>query len=279
LDDASLDHFYRTTYQTMYARAPVLETYFSNQTGYGERVLALYQAELPGGGKVLEVGCGAGGGLAAFQRRGYSVAGCELSRELIEFGQGQGVEHLWHGTIDEAPSALRSMRFDLVMLHHVFEHVQSPRATLESLAERLAPGGRVLTIVPDITRIDRFANPNGDALRFLHVAHKFNYTTACLEQVAAEAGLAARAVEPPPHLKTVWSEMPELWVEFQPAAAGSRPPALPPDGGQRVLGHLKQTEERFLAGEFTPPNKPEFASRPERSIWKWLRRRPFRRAA
>src|SRR5687767_7285263 len=31
LDDASLDHFYRTTYQTMYARAPQLESYFARQ--------------------------------------------------------------------------------------------------------------------------------------------------------------------------------------------------------------------------------------------------------
>jgi SAM-dependent methyltransferase len=41
-------------------------------------------------------------------------------------------------------------RFDLVMLHHSFEHVPDPAATLDEVAAVLAPGGRVLVRMPTV---------------------------------------------------------------------------------------------------------------------------------
>jgi SAM-dependent methyltransferase len=268
LDDASLDEFYRTTYQTMYARAPQLELYFGHQMTYGERVAARYEHDLLPDSNILEVGCGAGGGLTVFQRRGFHVAGCELSRELVEFGRSKGVDQLWHGTIDEMPESLASCRWDLIYLHHVFEHVQSPRATLASLAKRLTPQGRVLTIVPDILRVEQFSNPGGDILKFLHVAHKFNYTADGLRRVGAKVGLTAAAVEPPANLKTAWSEMPELWMEFR---ASEEPISLPEtdqSSGTRILQYLHDTEQRFLADEFAQlsnVDRPNLDQRGKRS--------------
>jgi SAM-dependent methyltransferase len=291
LDDTSLDHFYRTTYQTMYARAPRLEQYFVNQFGYGERVYSLYEERLPRGASVLEVGCGAGGGLAAFQERGYRVVGCELSRDLVDFGTRLGVTDLCHGTTQELPQQLTSRRFDLIYLHHVFEHVQSPAQTLSELGELLAPQGRILVIVPDITRIDAFPNPAGDALRFLHVAHKYNFTPRCLEIVAAQVGLHAAAVMPPGRLTTVWSEMPELWMEFNRSANGVTQSDAR-DIGVDVLGYLLETERRFLAHELpaieacvpSAQRRPRLLQdRSSRStasrLWNWIRGRNQRRAA
>lgn len=290
LDDRSLDDFYRTTYQTMYARALELESYFGNQTGYGVRIRALYENELPDRASVLEVGCGAGGSLVAFRDRGHFVAGCELSRDLIEFGRSKGVPNLWHGAIDEMPAALAGQRWDLIYLHHVFEHVQAPAETLRSLSRVLAPTGRILTIVPDVTRIDQFANPDGDALKFLHVAHKFNFTVPCLEAVGYAAALAAKAATPPPELKTAWSEMPELWMEFRRPTAELSPPSLPPGEGDRVLAYLLNTERRHQEGYRAPcptapvgpinapPSHRTRTRRPVKQLWNWLRRRSDRAA-
>jgi SAM-dependent methyltransferase len=295
LDDSSLDHFYRSTYQTMYARASRVDRYFANQLTYGARTLALYEPELPSPSNVLEIGCGAGGGLAAFNKRGHRVAGCDLSRDLVEFGVKQGLDRLWHGTIDDMPTPLRSQRWDLIFLHHVFEHVQYPSRTLEALSRWLAPTGRVLVIVPDILRVDQFPNPAGDILAFLHVAHKFNYTIPGLEMIARQVGLAAAPRIPPSGIKTAWSKMPELWMEFRRPVAALGGPGPVESHGQRVLDYLLETERRFLAGDFSrpgaaggppasdqfPPRRPLKSAVRKHLMWlpNWLRRRGSNRAA
>jgi hypothetical protein len=169
--------------------------------------------------------------------------------------------------------------------------VQSPAASLRSLSRLLAPGGRILTIVPDMTRIDQFTNPNGDALTFFHVAHKFNYTVSCLEVVGHAVGLAAAQATPPPELKTAWSEMPELWMEFR-QSAGEPPTARLPRGeGERILNYLLNTERRHAAGFRAPPStvidnptnpsQPTDRARsrkPAKRLWNWLRRHSDRAA-
>ena len=278
LDDASLDAFYREIYQAMYARAPQLDAYFANQFTYGARIAALYEHERRTPERILEVGCGAGGGLAAFQDRGHFVAGCDLSRDLVSFGTEKGLRRLWHGSIEDMPSELQSERWNVIFLHHVFEHVQSPTRTLRSLSDLLAPDGCILTIVPDILRVDRFPNPAGDALKFFHVAHKFNYTAECLEIIASQAGLTAAARVPPGHLKTAWSEMPELWMEFRRSGVASPPPYARTSCGEGVVSYLLETERRFLAGDFQKTfesrnrreRPPESKPRRLRRLWKWV---------
>ena len=132
LDSASLDAFYRETYLALYGWAPVMEDYFARQFSYGERVLALYDRELPANASVLEVGCGAGGALSIFQSRGFRVAGCDLGSDLINYGTIQGVGNLWNGTLHEAPKEVANQRYDLIYLHHVFEHMASPAETLHA---------------------------------------------------------------------------------------------------------------------------------------------------
>jgi SAM-dependent methyltransferase len=289
LDDASLDQFYRNDYQTMYARVPQPTAYFDRQRTYGARIFAHYQHSLPPNANVLELGCGCGGGLATFQERGYRVAGCELDLDLISFGSARGLPDLWHGSVAEMPPALADRRWNLIFLHHVFEHVSSPLELIQSLARLTAPGGRILAIVPDPSRIDRFSNPGGDLLRFLHVAHKFNYTTAGLLAVAARAGMNAVAVNPPRDLETAWSEMPELWMEFCPASAPAE--SIAPFGmGHAMLAYLQETERRFLSGsminQFPCQQRaaaPDYNSvglgrRRLSRLWKWLRRRPTQAA-
>jgi SAM-dependent methyltransferase len=248
LDENSLSDFYRNMYLDLYAWTPKLPDYFLNQQGYGRRIFAGYQEQLPSSARVLEVGCGAAGGLAAFQEQGCTVGGCELSQSQIAFGQRRGVDNLWLGTVHEMPDRLRSWQWDLIYLHHVFEHLQSPSESLQELGKLLAPNGRILVIVPDITRVDSFPNPAGDILRFLHVAHKFNYTPECLIQVAKRQNLSATVHEPPTGLTTAWSTMPELWMEFSlgPAAESSDKPGRT---GEDVLTYLKKTEAMFQAGQ------------------------------
>jgi SAM-dependent methyltransferase len=92
----------------------------------------------------------------------------DVSNDYIKFWRGwipeseQAVHHLpgsWHG------------RFDLVTAHFVLEHVVNPIETLKSLADLLAPGGKLFFTVPD-----SLAN-TGD---FLVVDHLNHFSTSSL---------------------------------------------------------------------------------------------------
>ena len=65
---------------------------------------------------------------------------------------------------------------DLIYLNHVFEHMNDPLGFLQDCRSRLADGGRIVIVVPDVSRIDSFTVPAGDLIQFLHIAHKYNFS-------------------------------------------------------------------------------------------------------
>lgn len=250
-DEQSLNRFYRDFYQDMYGRSRDLAHLFDYQClHYGERIAALYASGLDADSNVLEVGCGTGGATRAFRDRGCFVAGCDLSQPLIEYGTSRGLSNLWNGTIETAPSSVAHKKYDLIYLFHVLEHVAEPVQTLRDLAAWLKPDGRILAVVPNLAGIDAHRNPAGNALIFLHVAHKYNYTAAGLATVAAQAGCGARRIAVPRHDQPVQDarDLAELWMEFSPGEH-QRPEALPDDSGDRMLRYLLDTEQAFLAGK------------------------------
>jgi SAM-dependent methyltransferase len=248
LDRPSLDHFYSRLYQVMYARATDLPAYFERQRAYGQKLLETYIGTLAPGAAVLEIGCGAGGGLSVFQHAGYPTAGCDYSRELVDYGASRGVPNLAVGGLHEGVGFPGGSPPALIYLHHVFEHVIDPLDVLHGIKERLAPGGKALLIVPDISRVDRFANPAGDVMQFLHVAHKYNYSLGGLQRLAVRAGLSARRITPSSPIQTAWSTAPELWVELTAAAGSVAHNGVPRRAGRARLRYLQFTEACFRAG-------------------------------
>lgn len=244
LDDASLENFYVQHYQQMYNRLEDLDGYFLKQNAYGAKILASAQGFLPPSGWVFEVGCGAGGALKIFQNAGYRAAGCDYSETLIAECKRRGLEYAFHGTLAELEKSLPGVKADLIYVHHVFEHLNDPLEFLQSCRERLAPGGRIIVVVPDVSRIDRFANPAGDLLVFLHIAHKFNFTFDGIRKLCARVELTASRLRPDPKMQTVWSSMPELWVEIA-AGASAVCNGAPKRAGREMIKYLKRTERLY----------------------------------
>ncbi len=90
---------------------------------------------------VLDVGCGAGVHLRRLRRWGFrNLTGIDpfLQNELREPGL-----QLLRLDLTEVTHI-----FDLVMLHHVLEHLPDPRPALRQAASRLKPGGRLLVRLP-----------------------------------------------------------------------------------------------------------------------------------
>jgi SAM-dependent methyltransferase len=271
LDANSLDDFYRNIYQNLYGRSINPEEYFDRQRAYGRKVLATVAA----GQKiaVLEVGCGAAGGLAVLAEAGHFVAGCDYSDRLIQFGTRKGVPNLHTGPIDEVSAKMGRDRFDLIYLHHVFEHVDRPVETLHSLAKLLAQTGRILLIVPELDGIRDAVNPGGDAIGMIHVAHKYNYTMPGLQAVATRAGLRGQRAIPPAGMPTPWSAAPELWVELGYATGAPEPNYTGRLPGRQLLRYLRRTDWLYRHG-LCPP---QLVARYQASSTRRLARRVARK--
>ena len=245
LDDASLADFYTRYFQEMYGRVPDVESYFQRQAQYGRRVLATVQHWLKPGSCIYEVGCGAGGALDVFKRAGFQVAGCDYSAELIAAGKERGVSNIYHGSLNDIPAELPEA--DLIYLNHVFEHMNDPLAFLQDCRNRLADGGRIVIVVPDVSRIDSFTVPAGDLIQFLHIAHKYNFSFEGVRKLCAQGGFHVQRMTPDPKIQTSHSIMPELWIELTNSTSPQKV-AERSSQGAKMLQYLKRTERLYVRG-------------------------------
>lgn len=232
-DDQCLADFYTLHYQQMYARSDNRLTYFAKQQTYGQSVLEAVQDWLTADSFVFEVGCGAGGALEVLRQKGYRVGGCDYSQELIDYGSSRGLSLHW-GPPAEVLKTLAAP--SLIYMHHVFEHVREPLEHLVGLREILAPGGRVLIIVPDVSRISEFPFPAGDLRLFLHIAHRFNFSLEGFRLLAARAGFELESLQ-----QRDANQSPEFWAVL----TRSKNPVPTPQGqeaGRQMLSYLRRTE-------------------------------------
>jgi SAM-dependent methyltransferase len=123
--------------------------------------------------------------LAALRRRGWRVLGIERNEAMAETARrALGVEIV--ATPVEALPA--DARFDLIIMFHVLEHIGEPVALLRECARRLAPGGRLITNVPNFSSWQsRFAGS-----KWLHLdvpRHLVHYTPQTLSATLEQAGL------------------------------------------------------------------------------------------
>lgn len=101
---------------------------------------------LPKGARILEIGCGTGHSLPMLSQFGQvdAVEMDDIARELASERLGRPVG----SAVLPALPGVEHRAYDLVALLDVLEHVEDDRAALESIAERLRPGGRILITVP-----------------------------------------------------------------------------------------------------------------------------------
>lgn len=143
---------------------------------------AIQRLQLPASATLLDAGCGSGGNLALLGEFGR-VYGFEYDATARERAAARDITTLYAVQAGSLPDAVpfSEVRFDVVGLFDVLEHLPEPVASLAALRERLAPGGAVVITVP--------ANPwlwgPHDELH----QHQRRYTRATLERHLQDSGL------------------------------------------------------------------------------------------
>jgi SAM-dependent methyltransferase len=145
-----------------------------------ERLLEI--SGVPLAGKVLDVGCGSGGTLNAFGKRGnWALYGLDIDdRNLPSLRGVSGFRDLYCCSPAEV-----SEQFNIITLVHSLEHFPSPRETLNDLRGKLSPNGCLFIEVPNVA-----ANPFDYAV----ADHLMHFTAETLPYLVRRAGFDVRCI-------------------------------------------------------------------------------------
>ena len=100
-----------------------------------------------GEGKVLDVGCGAGGNLRTLQDQGWDPYGIEISDVAGAHARELVTENIHIGTLESAPFSAKS--FDLILMSHSLEHLPSRTEALYRVHRFLRDDGLLVVTVPN----------------------------------------------------------------------------------------------------------------------------------
>lgn len=138
---------------------------------------------------ILDIGCGAGGLLQVLGARGYTQAeGLDPDPAAVATARAHGLA-VRAGLASESPGLYAGIRFDLIVLSHVAEHLRD-LDWLPRLATLLAPGGRLYIEVPDPRGYRCDPRPPYYYFDSEHINH---FSPHALGRLFAAAGLAPEA--------------------------------------------------------------------------------------
>jgi 2-polyprenyl-3-methyl-5-hydroxy-6-metoxy-1,4-benzoquinol methylase len=124
--------------------------------GRSAPLLGLLRRHAPDGGRLLEVGSGAGLFLKGASRAGWDTAGIELSSEAATFAR----ERLQLDVRQERAEAMTfpPASFDAAVMSDVIEHLFDPRAVLTAIHGALRPGGILVVTTPNFNAVSRYVH-------------------------------------------------------------------------------------------------------------------------
>jgi len=112
-------------------------------------LISLAREAHPDAKTALDVGAASGLLVAETQRAGFNALGIEPSRSLVEAARRHHGVKILPGVLPHPD--LEGMRFDVIFLVDVIEHVSDPIDLLQCCADRLADRGILLIVTPDVS--------------------------------------------------------------------------------------------------------------------------------
>ena len=179
--DETLQKFYDNEYRKIYVGSEYCEKdFFKDQTEIGSRIFSFLSDFMFEKFTVLEIGCGAGGILNYFAKKGFKVTGCDFGSEYIEYGKQKGLD-LFVGSIDDVKE-----KYDLIIINHVLEHIVNPSDFINKIKKILNQNGLLYIGVPGIDCIPEYYKYN--LLEYLQNAHVYHYYENTLENLLISNG-------------------------------------------------------------------------------------------
>ncbi len=152
--------------------------------------------------RVLDIGCGSGLSLLEARARGAEVWGIEADPNVQPIAAELGLR-VHQGSLNDRP--FPGQTFDLVILNQVVEHLPQPDLALRQIRERLAPGGRVILVFPNIRSV--WCRLSGAKWINWHIPyHLHHFERKSFARMAERCGFEVR------HVKTI---TPSLWTLLQ----------------------------------------------------------------
>jgi SAM-dependent methyltransferase len=181
-----MNRFYRARYRAFYeGQGEITEAYIARRgwrEGAATRVRR-YAGFVPSGGRVLDIGCGAGLFLSVLReaRPDVTVQGIEPNHMQAAYARdalGVPVHEDLFNTFDAAAP------FDLVVAFHVAEHIHDLPGFFGFLHRVAAPGATVALETPNLESGWR-------GIGMFHIAHLYAFTPDSLARLASRHGFAA----------------------------------------------------------------------------------------
>jgi 2-polyprenyl-3-methyl-5-hydroxy-6-metoxy-1,4-benzoquinol methylase len=181
MSEAELAKFYPNDY---WGGEPTREWIQASQSDKTDFVIRCQLA----GGRILDVGCGAGFFLRALNEKRWQAYGVELGEEAAKAAaEVFGKEKIFQGTLSEAKFA--EAFFDVITFWSALEHTNEPRANLAEARRILKPSGTLIVQVPNAASYQaRYFK--GDWFSLDAPRHRYHFDLQTLQKVLQETGFA-----------------------------------------------------------------------------------------
>jgi 2-polyprenyl-3-methyl-5-hydroxy-6-metoxy-1,4-benzoquinol methylase len=162
-----------------------------------EYVRRIAAAKPPQGAKLLDIGCAYGHYVQEAGNQGYDAYGCELTIECLDYARKVlKLPHIDKGLLSDIK--YKSKFFDVIMLHHVFEHVPDPHVLLPEIKRILKDDGILIITVPNVNSVRKL---HSRKLRFhIPIQHVFHYDVKSVHRLLIKNGysIISKPVLPKP---------------------------------------------------------------------------------
>jgi len=201
----------RTRVNTLYGH--LQKGYWANRYGYrdsvsvGERILGWAAYLHPGwrssldanvlflkkkkGGRLLEIGSGAGRQLKIMQEMGWRAEGLDADAEAVEKARSKGLT-VSHGYIED--QHFPDETFDAIIMNHVIEHVYEPGPLFRELRRILKTGGQLVMLAPNMESLGQKLFRHADVMFMDTPRHLYGFTPGSMRIMAEGAGFTKTRV-------------------------------------------------------------------------------------